>query len=123
MIAVKEELTKIKEDLGVRFPSKHFNRLIRNIDQDLTSEQDWDMFEQSFNEVHENFLHKLKEEFTDLTPADIQLCAYLKMNLQSKEIAALLNITVRGVEIRRYRLRKKLHLDHNINLTEYIMGY
>jgi ligand-binding sensor domain-containing protein len=123
LIAVKEELTKIKEDLGVRFPSKHFNRLIRNIDQDLTSEQDWDMFEQSFNEVHENFLHKLKEEFTDLTPADIQLCAYLKMNLQSKEIAALLNITVRGVEIRRYRLRKKLHLDHNINLTEYIMGY
>ena len=123
LIAVKEELTKMKEDLGVRFPSKHFNRLIRNIDQDLTSEQDWHMFEQSFNEVHENFLHKLKEEFSDLTPADIQLCAYLKMNLQSKEIAALLNITVRGVEIRRYRLRKKLRLDHSINLTEYIMGY
>lgn len=123
LIGVKEEIMRIKEDLGVRFPSKHFNRLIRNIEQDLTSEEDWRMFEQSFNEVHENFLHKLKQQFTDLTPADIQLCAYLKMNLQSKEIASLLNITVRGVEIRRYRLRKKLHLDHDTNLTEFIMGY
>ena len=66
---------------------------------------------------------KLKQEFADLTPADLQLCAYLKMNLSSKEIASLLNITLRGVEIRRYRLRKKLHLDHNTNLVEFIMGY
>ncbi len=123
LISVKEELTKIKEELGVRFPSKHFNRLIKNIDSDLTSEKDWKLFEQSFSEVHENFLHKLKDEYPELTPADIQLCAYLKMNLSSKEIASLLNITVRGVEIRRYRLRKKLHLDHDTNLTEFIMGY
>lgn len=123
LIAVKEELTKIKEELGVRFPSKYFSRLIRNIDSDLTSDHDWRMFEQSFSEVHENFLHKLKAQYTDLTPADIQLCAYLKMNLSSKEIASLLNITIRGVEIRRYRLRKKLHLEHDTNLVEYIMGY
>lgn len=123
LIAVKDELTKIKDELGVRFPTKHFNRLIRNIDQDITSEHDWIMFEQSFNEVHEHFLDKLKKEYPDLTPADIQLCAYLKMNLSSKEIASLLNITVRGVEIRRYRLRKKLQLEHDTNLTEFIMVY
>lgn len=121
--SVKTELIKIKEDLGVRFPAKHFNRLIRNIDRDLTSEKDWRMFEQSFSEVHENFLTKLKEEYPELTPADIQLCAYLKLNLPSKEIASLLNITVRAVEIRRYRLRKKLDLEHDMNLTEFIMGY
>jgi DNA-binding CsgD family transcriptional regulator len=123
LIGVKEELIKIKEDLGPRFPGKHFNRLIRNIDKDLTSKNDWKIFEQSFNEVHEHFLHKLKHEYPDLTPSDIKLCAYLKMNLSSKEIATLLNITVRGVEVKRYRLRKKLHLHHETNLTEFIMGY
>lgn len=123
LISVKEEITKIKEELGVRFPSKHFNRLIKNIDNDMTSENDWIMFEQSFSEVHENFIQKLKEENTQLTPGDLQLCAYLKMNLSSKEIATLLNITVRGVEIRRYRLRKNLQLDHDTNLVEFIMGY
>jgi DNA-binding CsgD family transcriptional regulator len=121
--SVKTELIKIKGDLGVRFPAKHFNRLIRNIDRDLTSEKDWRMFEQSFSEVHGNFLTKIKDEYPELTPADIQLCAYLKMNLSSKEIASLLNITVRAVEIRRYRLRKKLDLEHDTNLTEFIMGY
>ncbi|MDW7693289.1 triple tyrosine motif-containing protein [Flammeovirgaceae bacterium SG7u.111] len=123
LITVKEELTKMKEELGTRFPSKHYNRIIRNIDLDITSENDWKMFEQSFSEVHENFLQKLEEEFTDLTPADLQLCAYLKMNLSSKEIASLLNISVRGVEIRRYRLRKKMKLDHDTNLVKFIMSY
>lgn len=123
LISVKDELTKIKEGLGVRFPSKHFNRLIKNIDSDMTSENDWIMFEQSFSEVHENFIQKLKEEYTQLTPGDLQLCAYLKMNLSSKEIATLLNITIRGVEIRRYRLRKNLQLEHDKNLVEFIMGY
>jgi len=121
--SVKEELTKIKDELGVRFPTKHYRRLVRNIDRDLTSEKDWRLFEQSFSEVHEQFLHRIKDEHPELTPADIQLCAYLKMNLSSKEMASLLNITVRGVEIRRYRLRKKLGLEHDTNLTDYIMTY
>ncbi len=123
LIMVKEELTKIKGELGVRFPSKHFSRLVKSIDDDLSSENDWRMFEQSFSDVHGNFLQKLKVEYVDLTPADIQLCAYLKMNLSSKEVASLLNITIRGVEIRRYRLRKKLHLEHDKNLVEFIMAY
>ncbi|NJN27509.1 MAG: hypothetical protein HC819_16810 [Cyclobacteriaceae bacterium] len=121
--AVKNELLQMKEELGQRFPSKYYNRIVRKIDSDLTSEKDWSMFEHSFSEVHENFLKRLKEEYPDLTPADIQLCAYLKMNLQSKEIASLLNITTRGVEIRRYRLRKKLHLEHESNLVDFIMNY
>jgi DNA-binding CsgD family transcriptional regulator len=123
LISVKEELKKIKKELGVRFPAKYFKRIVRKIDTDISSERDWRIFEESFSEVHEKFLHKLKEQYPDLTPADIQLCAYLKMNLSSKEIASLLNITVRGVEIRRYRLRKKLCLEHETNLVEFIMEY
>lgn len=73
----------------------------------LTSEQDWEIFETNFNQVHEHFFKKLKEEFPDLTPGDLKLAAYLKMNLTSKEIAPLLNISIRGVENKRYRLRMK----------------
>ena len=57
----------------------------------------------------------------DLVPNDLKLCAYLRMNMNSKEMASLLNISLRGVEIRRYRLRKKLNLEHDKNLVEFLM--
>ncbi|HWK99165.1 MAG TPA: LuxR C-terminal-related transcriptional regulator, partial [Parapedobacter sp.] len=64
---------------------------------------------------------KLKADHPELVPNDMKLCAYLRMNMSSKEIASLLNITTRGVEIRRYRLRKKLNLAPGKNLTEFLM--
>ena len=68
-------------------------------------------------------LKKLKADFPDLTPGDLRLAAYLKMNLSSKEIAPLLNISLRGIENKRYRLRKKLHLENDDNLTSFLMQY
>ena len=68
-------------------------------------------------------MKKLKNEYTDLTPGDLKLAAYLRMNLTSKEISPLLYISVRGVENKRYRLRKKLNLHDNDNLTEFILKY
>ena len=61
--------------------------------------------------------------FPELTPGDLRLAAYLKMNLSSKEIAPLLNISVRGVENKRYRLRKKLGLAEEANLAEFILSF
>ena len=61
--------------------------------------------------------------YPDLTPGDLRLAAYLKMNLSSKEIAPLLNISIRGIENKRYRLRKKLELPEDTNLTEFIMAF
>ena len=73
--------------------------------------------------MHEVFLHMLKKDFPELTPGDLRLAAYLKMNLSSKEIAPLLNISVRGVENKRYRLRQKLQLESDDNLTAFLMQY
>jgi DNA-binding CsgD family transcriptional regulator len=73
--------------------------------------------------VHEAFFNRLKAQFPDLTPGDLKLAAYLKMNLSSKEIAPLLNISVRGVENKRYRLRQKVHLDNDANLTEFMIHF
>ena len=76
-----------------------------------------------FNEVHRGFFDRLKRMYPSLTPKDLKLCAYLKMNLSTKEIATLTNVSIRGVEASRYRLRKKLELDSEINLNEFVMTY
>jgi DNA-binding CsgD family transcriptional regulator len=81
------------------------------------------MFENLFDQAHENFFRRLKLAYPDLTPSDFRLCAYLRMNLSSKEIAPLLNISIRGVEEKRYRLRKKLNLTADQNLTDFIIGF
>jgi DNA-binding CsgD family transcriptional regulator len=72
--------------------------------------------------VHQDFILRLKETYPALTPKELRLCAYLRMNLSSKEIAPLMNISVRGLEISRYRLRKKLNINHEVNLTDFILS-
>ena len=95
-------------------------RLITQIDTNIEHDSDLDNFQSSFDAVHNDFFKKLGRRFPLLTSKDKMLCAYIKMNLMSKEIAPLLNISVRGVEISRYRLRKKLGLDEKDNLAEFL---
>ena len=71
--------------------------------------------------VNSDFFNKLKDQHPDLTPNELKLCAYLKMNLSTKEIAQLMNITIKAVEVGRYRLRKKLAIKPDINLYDYLM--
>ncbi|MCY1721059.1 triple tyrosine motif-containing protein [Prolixibacteraceae bacterium Z1-6] len=80
------------------------------------------VFETYFDEVHEAFFDRLKKRFPQLSPRDLRLCAYIRMNISTKEIATLLNISDRGVEITRYRLRKKLELPREINLSIFLSG-
>lgn len=131
MSAVKqnETLLKIKDDIGTALKQpnnddlqKQLKRVIRVIDQELKPDEAWDQFELLFNQIHENFLQKLKERYPELTSRDLKLCAYLRMNLNSKEIAPLLSLSVRGVEDLRYRVRKKMGLDTSVNLAEFILG-
>ncbi len=123
LIKLKDEITGQKKDLGGRYPNYHYDRLISMIDSNLSSEDDWKIFEMHFDQAHENFFMRLKSNYPELTPSDMKLCAYLRLNLSSKEIAPLLNISVRGVEIRRYRLRKRLFLNTEDNLIEFLMNF
>ena len=81
------------------------------------------MFKEAFDNADNDFLKKVKQAHSSLTPNDLRLCAYLRLNLSSKEIAPLLNISVRSVEIKRYRLRKKMDLSHEQGLVEYILAF
>lgn len=124
-----EILTKIKDNLSEVYKivadpkaKRQINSMIRTIEADVNFDETWKNFEHNFDKVHVNFNKRLKQKYPVLTPNDIKLCTYLKLNLSSKEIASLTNISVRGVEISRYRLRKKLALDSNENLVEFIQA-
>ncbi|MCO6175790.1 LuxR family transcriptional regulator [Flavobacterium sp. NRK F10] len=81
------------------------------------NKNEWKSFEENLLKSNEDFVKQLTLKHQNLTSKDIKLCIYLKMNLSSKEIAPLMNISYRGVELHRYRLRKKMDLDSSVNLN------
>jgi len=95
--------------------------MIKTLDQDENMDADWEHFAVHFDKVHNDFFIALKKQHPNLTPNELKLCAYLRMNLSTKEMARLMNISVRGVEISRYRLRKKLQLSTETNLFTYLL--
>ncbi len=122
LLDIKNLISNQKIQLGTRFPEKYFNELIRKIDNNISSHDDWKIFDTNFEQAHEEFTKKLKTSYPELTPKDLRLCAFLRMNLSSKEIAPLLGISIRGVENHRYRLRCKMNLQHDENLIEIILN-
>lgn len=100
-----------------------FKKIVRDIDRNMSEDEGWEHFTRHFDQVHGDFLSNIKRDHPGLTPQEIKLCAYLRMNMSSKEIANLLNISVRGVEISRYRLRKKLNISRETNLVDYMLEY
>lgn len=115
-----ENLTRTIHDGNMVNVRRGILRLINEIDTNIEHDSDLDNFQSSFDAIHNDFFKKLEAKYPQLSYKDKMLCAYLKMNLISKEIAPLLNISVRGVEISRYRLRKKLNLDEKANLAEFL---
>lgn len=115
------EISKLKDENGKQLSDDQLRKIQKVIDEGMNDERDGNLFESSFNEAHESFFKKLKSNHPDLVPNDLKLCAFLHLNMSSKEMASLLNISLRGVEIRRYRLRKKLNVPHDKNLVEFLM--
>jgi ligand-binding sensor domain-containing protein/DNA-binding CsgD family transcriptional regulator len=129
LVQKKELLSKLKEDLvqykGVPDAGKagkEFQKILKLIDKELDHNEEWEQFAVHFDSVHTNYLKKLKEQYPSLTTSDLKLAAYLRLNLSSKEIAQLMNISIRGVETSRYRLRKKLDLANDMNLFDHLIN-
>ncbi|WP_143960925.1 triple tyrosine motif-containing protein [Litoribacter populi] len=103
---------------------KHeLEKVVQSIEKNIAADADWEQFEIHFDQVHGDFLQRFKKRYENLSPQEIKLSAYLRMNLSSKEIANLMNISTRGIEIARYRLRKKLQLERSENLQEFILKF
>ena len=117
---IKEELSTATDKLINKEDKSDFIKLLKLISGEEKKDNDWEQFSIHFDQVHNSFLQKIKNAYPELTQTDLKICAYVKMNLSSKEIAQLLNISLKGVEIGRYRLRKKLSLSPGINLNDFI---
>ncbi|WP_155076834.1 triple tyrosine motif-containing protein [Flavobacterium sp. MC2016-06] len=115
---IKDDLKKTNQNDN----SSNIKSVISTINKNITEEDSWKIFKEAFDNADKDFLKRIKQLHPVLTPNDLRLCAYLRLNLSSKEIAPLFNISVRSVEIKRYRLRKKMDLQHEIGLVEYILA-
>ncbi|MFK5855295.1 MAG: tetratricopeptide repeat protein [Bacteroidota bacterium] len=99
-----------------------FKRINMQINQSLRSHKDWDVFKLYFEDVNKNFYEKLNEINPELTTNDHRLCALIKLNMNSKEMASVLNVAPNSIKSSRYRLKKKLGLDVEADLEEFIRG-
>lgn len=119
---VKAELAHVMKVMDNPQAVTELKKMIRSLSDDDNMDKEWENFTKHFDKVHSDFVVGLKEKHPTITGNEVKLCAYLRMNLSTKEIAQLMNISVRGVEISRYRLRKKLLLPSETNLFDYLIS-
>lgn len=124
----EEFLNDLKKDiqqntLAGKIQKKQSELLIVKINQNLSEEDEWAIFQENFDLIHKNFFRNLKATYPGLTPADLRLCALLRLNYNSKEIARMQNLSLRGVEAARYRLRKKIDIQENEDLVSFMINF
>ncbi len=125
-LSIAKQSEMIENIQNILDSEKDFNKLKSEIKKAIkineVNKHEWEIFETNLNQIHNEFIINLSKKYPHLTPKDIKLCVYLKMNLSSKEIAPMMNISFRGVELHRYRLRKKLNLTQDDNLSKFLLS-
>lgn len=115
LVDLKTQIQKLDH-----LPAQDLRKLIRAIDGELNQEDYWEQFQLTFNQMHQDFVHELHQRHPHITGNDNRLCCFIRMGFSNAEIASILNVTVNGVEQSKYRLKKKLGLDKEASLNEYI---
>lgn len=116
---IQEEIKKIMIELDPVIRKK-LNQVSKSIENNLHQDKDWNSFKIHFEQIHPHFFENLNKLFPSLSQSDLKVCAYIHLNFSTKEIAKLLNISFRSVQIYRYRLKKKMGLDVNKDLKQFI---
>ena len=119
---MKTQLAHVIKGISNPQAEADLKKMIKSISEDDNMDREWENFTLHFDKVHSDFITGLKEKHPDISNNEVKLCAYLRMNLSTKEIAQLMNISIRGVEISRYRLRKKLAISSETNLFNYLIN-
>ena len=117
IVGLKNSLAENRDNLNLN----SVNKVIKSIQSGMGS--NWKEFEARFININQGFYKNLKSSFPTLTQTDLKICALIKLNFSSKDMASLLGISVESVHTSRYRLRKKLKLERNDNLVEFIANY
>jgi DNA-binding CsgD family transcriptional regulator/ligand-binding sensor domain-containing protein len=117
---IEKELSELKKVSKNAQVVAKIKSIARSIKMNLQDEGHLRLFDTNFEKAHQEFFHEIKTKYPDLTQKELRLCGFVKMNLTNKEIASILNISVRGVETARYRLRKRLSIHHDVNMVEFL---
>ena len=120
---IKEEIKQVGMNEGSEETQKALKQIIKEIDTTLKLQEDWKQLEKQFVKDHGELITSLTSQYLDLTPGEQKLCAFLRLKMDTKEIANLMGVSLRGVEVARYRLRKKLNLDQHQNLSKFILEF
>ena len=115
-----DEARNEKEEIASMLKMKESELASMVVGGMATDAKKWEIFKQNFDRVEEHFFSTLSEKYPDLTASDLKFCALLRLNMSTKEIADALNLSTRGVESARYRLRKKFKLNQGDSLTAFI---
>ena len=125
-LSIAKQSEMIENIQNILDTESDFNKLKSEIKKAIkinaVNKHEWEVFETNLNQINNEFIIALSKKYPNLTSKDIKLCVYLKMNLSSKEIAPMMNISFRGVELHRYRLRKKLGLSQEEILSKFLLS-
>ncbi len=113
-----EEIVKNSHKISVT----EIRKTVKTIDESFRLDKDWEDFKFYFEQIHTGFYSKLNISYPDLTPLELRHCALIRLNLTLSECASILGISNDSIKVSRTRLRKKLNMDPNQSLTEFIMG-
>lgn len=120
---VLEKLQAAVQEFLVKgqYGRKNLETLLKLINENIETKEFWDVFQNNFDLIHEKFFRNLRERYPQLTATDLRFCALLRLNLSTKDIAQMTNLTIRGVEAARYRLRKKLDIPDGTGLVDFLI--
>ncbi len=127
LIRIKHSLSKVYEEIETKEDSsktlKRLQKLQIEIAENIDHDDDWKKFSGNFDDVYNDYLQRLKSTYPQLSTSDLKLCAYLRMDLSTKDIATMQNISSHSVDMARYRLRQKLNLRRESNLTDFLQNF
>ncbi|WP_348714005.1 hypothetical protein [Tenacibaculum sp. 190130A14a] len=119
---IKKDLEESLKESGLATLKREVNKVINVISYNIDSTEDWENLKKHFNVVHSGYVDKLTELHPSLTDVELRHCIFIKLHMQTKEIANILHIDPRSVQSSRYRIKKKMGLDESINLKEYLIS-
>ena len=102
--------------------NKYLKQVASKIDYNLEFEDEWENLKKHFNEVHSGFVNRLIAKYTSLTDIELRHCIFIKLHMQTKEIANILHIDPRSVQAARYRIKKKMDLEEGVDLRDYLLN-
>ena len=120
--ALENLRTTVQEQLlKTQCGRRNMELVLKHINDNIDDEESWKLFQQNFDLIHHKFFRILRERYPQLTSTDLRFCALLRLNLSTKDIAQMTNLTVRGVETARYRLRKRIDIPDGVNLVDFLI--